>query len=134
MIQTQDDTTYIGASVTKKEYEWRTVLSSTSQFTEGLLYVPYNWDKTTTGPYPEFNLIFNDVNINNRVIGKYKDQANVGSYGTLGYGVLIYNVTDCIRNGRNTLPSCARLLLVRHALGKSDLDVRSILLHELPHE
>ena len=103
MIQTQDDTTYIGASVTKKEYEWRTVLSSTSQFTEGLLYVPYNWDKTTTGPYPEFNLIFNDVNINNRVIGKYKDQANVGSYGTLGYGVLIYNVTDCIRNGRNTL-------------------------------
>lgn len=103
MIQTQDDTTYIDASVTQKEYEWRTVLSSTSQFTEGLLYVPYNWDKTTTGPYPNFNLIFNDANINNKIIGKYKDQANVGAYGKLGYGVLIYNVTDYIRNGRNTL-------------------------------
>ncbi len=103
LIQLQDDNTYLVASTTQKEYEWRTVLSPTSKFTEGFLYIPYNWDKTTTGAYPEFDLIFNNQNINNKLVGKYRDQANVGRYGPLGYGVLIYNVTDCLQNGRNTL-------------------------------
>lgn len=103
IIQIQADTTYAVASATSKEYEWRTVLSSDSTFTSGFLYIPYNWDKTTTGLYPEFNLIFNNKNINNRIIGKYRDQANVGGYGKLGYGVLIYNITENLQNGRNTL-------------------------------
>ncbi|WP_406535578.1 DUF3344 domain-containing protein [Methanobrevibacter sp.] len=103
MIQLQDGNTYIEASTTQKEYEWRTVLSPTSQFTQGLLYIPYNWDKTTTGTYPEFDLIFNNQNINSKIVGKYQDQSNLGTYGTYRYGVLIYNITDCLQNGRNTL-------------------------------
>ena len=103
IIQLQADTTYTDSSTTSKEYEWRTVLSDDSTFTSGFLYIPYNWDKTTTSTYPEFNLIFNNKNINNRVIGKYRDQANIGDYGRYGYGVLIYNVTDVLQNGRNTL-------------------------------
>lgn len=103
IIQIQPDTAYAGASDTSKDYEWRTVLSTDSTFTSGFLYIPYNWDKTTSGAYPEFNLIFNNKNINSKIIGKYRDQANIGDYGRLGYGVLIYNVTDCLQNGRNTL-------------------------------
>ena len=103
IIQLQADTTYADSSVTSKEYEWRTVLSADSTFTSGFLYIPYNWDKTTSGAYPEFNLLFNNRNINNKVIAKYRDQANIGDYGKLGYGVLIYNVTEYLQNGRNTL-------------------------------
>lgn len=103
MIQIQAENTYIDSSATSKEYEWRTVLSDDSTFTSGFLYIPYNWDKTTTGPYPEFNMIFNNKNINSRLVGKYRDQANIGDYGKLGYGVLIYDVRDVLQNGRNTL-------------------------------
>jgi hypothetical protein len=97
LIQIQEENTYIGGSSTGREYEWRTVLTEDSKFTSGFLYIPYNWDKTTTGPYPEFNLIFNNKNINNRIVGKYRDQSNLGG-NTYGYGVLIYDVSDIIQN------------------------------------
>ena len=103
IIQLQDDSTFLTASVTSKEYEWRTVLSSDSTFTAGFLYIPYNWDRTTTGPYPEFELWFNNEKITGKAVGKYRDQANIGGYGKLGYGVLIYDVTDILQNGRNVL-------------------------------
>ena len=103
LIQIQDDTTYLSASTTLKEYEWRTVLSTDSKFTSGFLYIPYNWDKTTTGHYPDFKLTFNNQNINNKVVGRYRDQSNMGLSGTYGYGVLIYDITDALQNGRNTL-------------------------------
>ena len=103
IIQIQDDSTYIGSSATLKEYEWRTVITSDSRFTSGFLYIPYNWDKTTTGPYPDFKLTFNNQNINGKVVGRYRDQSNMGGSGTYGYGVLIYDITDVLQNGRNTL-------------------------------
>lgn len=103
LIQLQDDTTYLSASATTKEYEWRTVLTSDSAFTKGFLYIPYNWDKTTTGSYPEFKLTFNNQNIKSKAVGRYRDQSNMGVYGTYGYGILIYDVTDFLQNGRNTL-------------------------------
>ena len=103
IIQIQDDSTYIGSSATSKEYEWRTVITSDSTFTSGFLYIPYNWDKTTTGSYPDFKLTFNNQNINGKVVGRYRDQSNMGGSGTYGYGVLIYDITDVLQNGRNTL-------------------------------
>lgn len=102
-IQLQDDTTYLSASATSREYEWRTVLTSDSSFTKGFLYVPYNWDKTTTGAYPKFKLTFNNKNINSKVVGRYRDQSNMGGFATYGYGVLIYDITEFLQNGRNTL-------------------------------
>ena len=53
--------------------------------------------------YPILDLKFNGRNIENHLVGKYKDQSNLGSSGRYGYGLLIYDVSDLIYEGQNSL-------------------------------
>lgn len=81
-------------------------LPENANFVNGLLYISYNWDKTPlseNGGFPLFNVTFNNINIDNRIVGKYRDQSNLGVYGKYGYGVIIYDVSDLIKNGSNDL-------------------------------
>jgi hypothetical protein len=48
-------------------------------------------------------LKFNGRNINEKLIGRYKDQSNLGTSGRYGYGLMIYDVSDLIYEGQNSL-------------------------------
>lgn len=63
-----------------KSYEFTLNLPKNSVFVNGLLYISYNYDKTPAG-FPVFNMTFNNVDISNRIVGKYRDKTNLGSYG-----------------------------------------------------
>ena len=95
---------YLGSEgiAANKSYEFTLSLPKNSVFVNGLLYISYNYDKTPTG-YPVFNMTFNNVDISNRIVGKYRDKTNLGSYGLSWYGVIIYDVSDLIRDGSNSL-------------------------------
>jgi hypothetical protein len=85
-----------------KSYEFTLNLPKNSVFVNGLLYISYNYDKTPAG-FPVFNMTFNNVDISNRIVGKYRDKTNLGSYGLSWYGVIIYDVSDLIKDGSNSL-------------------------------
>lgn len=76
------------------------VLPAGSNVVEVLLYVYYNWAHTSN-PYPDFEVKFNNQPLD--MIAYYWDHANhnASGYGTLKYGVLVYNVTSLIKNGYN---------------------------------
>lgn len=81
-------------------------LPENATITDVFLYISYNWDKTpidTNDGFPAFNLTFNNVDINDRFVGRYRDQSNLGVWGQFRYGIIIYNVTDLINVGNNTL-------------------------------
>ena len=48
-------------------------------------------------------MTFNGRNIESKVVGRYKDQSNLGTSGKYGYGLLIYDVSDLIYKGQNSL-------------------------------
>jgi len=85
-----------------KSYEFTLSLPKNSVFVNGLLYISYNYDKTPAG-FPVFNMTFNNADISNRIVGKYRDKTNLGSYGLSWYGVIIYDVSDLIKDGSNSL-------------------------------
>ena len=65
-----------------------------------LLYVPYNWDKTSNGDFNTWNTAFNGQSIT--PIDSYRDQGNMGKYATYGYGLVVYDVSDLVVAGENT--------------------------------
>ena len=65
-----------------------------------LLYVPYNWDKTSKGDFNTWNTAFNGQSIT--PIDSYRDQGNMGQYATYGYGLVVYDVSDLVVAGENT--------------------------------
>ena len=95
---------YLGSDelAANKSYEFTLNLPKNSVFVNGLLYISYNYDKTPAG-FPVFNMTFNNVDISNRIVGKYRDKTNLGSYGLSWYGVIIYDVSDLIKDGSNSL-------------------------------
>ncbi|GAA5819602.1 MAG: conserved hypothetical protein partial [Methanobrevibacter sp. CfCl-M3] len=61
-------------------------------------YVPYNWANQ--------NFQLDTVKCNNNSITLYKkfsDKSNLGSFGDKEYGVCIYDITDHVKNGNNSL-------------------------------
>ena len=68
---------------------------------EALLYVPYTWDKIVEGDFNTWNITFNDNVI--APIASYRDQGNLGRYGAYGYGLVVYNVTEFVVSGENTV-------------------------------
>ena len=98
IILNQDDSAYAGTAVTNRTSTWNV---TDLDVNEALLYVSYNWDKIADGSFKDWNITFNDVAIT--PIANYRDQSNLGSYGKYGYGLVVYNVTDLIANGTNTL-------------------------------
>ena len=99
IIDTLDDSTYLGAKTTGRTDEWNLTVPSDADFEVAYLYVAYNWDKTASG-MPEWNTTFNGVNVT--PVAHYRDQSNMGTYGKYGYGLYIYDVSDLIKAGLNT--------------------------------
>ena len=89
---------YLAGSSTGTTTVYNLVYNGTVK--NALLYISYNWDKASYD-YKTWNITFNNQNIS--PIAHYRDQSNLGSYGTRGYGLVVYNVTDLIKEGDNTL-------------------------------
>ena len=85
----QDESKYMAAGTTTKT-EIFNVEFNYSSIEEALIYVSYNWDKTKAES-PLFT-----------TITYYRDQSNMESYGTYGYGLIVYDVSSLIKSGENT--------------------------------
>ena len=68
---------------------------------EALLYVSYNWNNPSLGDFNTWTIAFNNKTI--APIASYIDQSNLGKYAKYAYGLVVYNVTDLVVNGENTL-------------------------------
>lgn len=76
-------------------------LPENSTFAGGLLYLAYCYDSTGNEFLTFDNITFNDENIGDKIVGKYRDQPNLGSASR--YGLLIYDVSDLVKDGDNIL-------------------------------
>jgi len=99
-VLVKDDSTYMSAAKTNRSDVWEIKLDENSTFTNALVYVAYNWDKSGVAG-PVFNTTFNGVSVAPKA--HYRDQSNLGTYGKYGYGLFIYDVSDLIAEGNNTL-------------------------------
>ncbi|WP_298501607.1 DUF3344 domain-containing protein [uncultured Methanobrevibacter sp.] len=100
MFDVQEDSTYIGAAVTNRTDVWEIDLDENSTFANTLVYIAYNWDKSGVNG-PVFNVTFNGKVITPKA--QYRDQSNMGSSGKYGYGLFVYDVSDIVQNGTNTM-------------------------------
>ena len=100
IIDTKDDSTYLGAATTNRTDVWTLDVPEDAVFVNGFVYVSYNWDKTN-GNIPVWNVTFNNVVI--APVASYRDQSNMGTYGKYGYGLVVYDVSELLQKGENTL-------------------------------
>ena len=100
IIDTKDDSTYLGAATTNRTDVWTLNVPEDAVFVNGFVYVSYNWDKTN-GNIPVWNVTFNNVVI--APVASYRDQSNMGTYGKYGYGLVVYDVSELLQKGENTL-------------------------------
>ncbi|WP_407414787.1 DUF3344 domain-containing protein [Methanobrevibacter sp.] len=98
IILTQDVSKYAGTGVTNVNYTFEV---DSSDISDSLLYVAYNWDKIAGGDYIDWNITFNSQTI--APVSTYRDQCNLGTYGKYGYGLLVYDVVDLLAAGENVL-------------------------------
>ena len=98
IIDIQDVSTYVAAPSTERTDVWNIVVPDDAQFVNGYVYVAYNWDKTQGG-MPVWTTTFNGVAVT--PIAHYRDQSNMGGYGKMGYGLVVYDVTSLLTNGEN---------------------------------
>ncbi|WP_407394160.1 DUF3344 domain-containing protein [Methanobrevibacter sp.] len=100
VIDVQDVSSYMSAAAQNRTDIWDVKLNETLSLANAFVYVAYNWDKSGEAG-PVFNVTFNG----NAVAPKasYRDQSNLGNYGKYGYGLFIYDVSDLIQIGNNTL-------------------------------
>ena len=98
IILTQDVYKYAGTGVTNVNYTFEV---DSSDISNSLLYVAYNWDKIAGGDFNDWNITFNNQAIT--PIDTYRDQSNLGTYGKYGYGLLVYDVADLLAAGENVL-------------------------------
>ncbi len=95
-----NDSTYLGRGDTERTDVWTVNLYENSTFVKAFVYLAYNWDKSGANG-PVVNTTFNNITIAPKA--HYRDQSNLGSSGKYGYGLLVYDVTDLIQVGNNTL-------------------------------
>lgn len=91
------------------EYLSGSAISGSDKFTVDLkggsvykafLYVSYYWDKNAAGDFNSWTTTFNGSSIT--PLANYRDQTNLGSYGSYGYGLVVYDVTANVVDGSNT--------------------------------
>ena len=113
VFNVKDETTYLNRKDLNRTDVWDMTLPDGSNLVKALIYIPYNYyipnylnNITENENLIEIN--FNGEKIN--VCGYYRDQSNILQaftteypYAVYGYGVFIYDVTEYIRNGENTL-------------------------------
>ena len=95
------DISYMSSNDTNKTVVWDLSDSYYREhiFVKMFLYIPYNWDKSGVDG-PVFNTTFNGNEIAPKF--KYRDQSNLGEYGSYGYGLYVYDVTDLVQKDNNT--------------------------------
>uniref|UniRef100_UPI00386F5068 DUF3344 domain-containing protein n=1 Tax=Methanobrevibacter sp. TaxID=66852 RepID=UPI00386F5068 len=103
VIDIKDVSSYLAAAAMNRTDVWAVNLSEDSSFVNAYIYVPYNWfnGKTYNETEDMFNVTFNGASL--APVAWYRDQGNLGNYGKYGYGVFVYDVSDLIANGDNTL-------------------------------
>lgn len=103
VIDIQDVSTYLSAAAMNRTDVWTVDLDNESEITNAFVYVPYNWfnAKSYTEDTSMFNITFNGASVT--PLAWYRDQGNLGNYGKYGYGILIYDVSDLIETGDNSL-------------------------------
>ncbi|AMK16345.1 DUF3344 domain-containing protein [Methanobrevibacter olleyae] len=103
VIDIQNYSQYISHNILNRSEVWNVDLDANSNIVKSFIYIPYYEFNSKT--YDEdiymFNVTFNNVNIS--PIELYKDHSNLGIDYYSGYGVLLYDVTNLIRNGENVL-------------------------------
>lgn len=102
VIDVKDVSSYLGAAALNRTDVFTVTLDNKSSIAKAYIYVPYNWfnGKTYTENINMFNTTFNDAEI--KAVSMFRDQGNLGNYGVYGYGVLVYDVTDLIKQGNNS--------------------------------
>ena len=103
VVDIKDDSTYLSAATLNRTDIWEINLSENSSFVKAFIYVPYNWfnPNLASEDINMFNTTFNDIAI--VPISIFRDQGNLGNYGKYGYGLLVYDVTNLIAQGNNSL-------------------------------
>ena len=103
IIDIQNYTTYLSANYLNRTDIWNINLAEGSSIVKSLVYIPYNWFNSYLYAEDEnmFNVTFNNERIS--PVALYRDQSNLGSSGQSGHGILVYDVSELIRNGENSL-------------------------------
>ena len=113
VVNVKDENTYLNRKDLNRTDVWNLELPSGSNLVRAFIYVPYNYyiPNYLNNITENENLIeatFNGNKLN--VCGYYRDQSNIlhaftteYPYAVYGYGVFIYDVTEYLRNGDNTL-------------------------------
>ncbi|WP_458404439.1 DUF3344 domain-containing protein [Methanobrevibacter sp.] len=102
-VDIMDVSSYLGAAAMNRTDVSTLVLGDSETLAQAYICIPYNWFNGKT--YAETDDMFN-VTFNGKEIPPllwYRDQGNLGNYGVYGYGVFIYEVTDLVIEGNNTL-------------------------------
>ena len=98
-VQILTGSDYSSSSATSREDAFTVGLAGGSVH-KALLYVAYNWDKVAEGDFNSWTTTFNGNAI--APLASYRDQGNLGSYGSYGYGLVVYDVTEAVVEGSNT--------------------------------
>uniref|UniRef100_UPI0025EBEE11 DUF3344 domain-containing protein n=1 Tax=uncultured Methanobrevibacter sp. TaxID=253161 RepID=UPI0025EBEE11 len=99
-VDVKDDSTYMSTSALNRTDVWNIDLGENESLANAFIYLSYNWDKTGTAG-PALNVTFNGNAITPK--STYRDQGNLGRYGSYGYGLYIYDVSELAQAGDNTL-------------------------------
>jgi len=102
VVDVKADSSYLGDFDISRTDVWSVNLDSKSSIVKAFVYVPYTSFNT--------NILSEDVNMFNAVfngyncvpVGLYRDQSNLGQNGAYGHGLLVYDVTDLLKNGGNS--------------------------------
>ncbi len=103
VIDIKDDSSYMtGDNFLNRTDVWNINLDEKSSIVKAFVYVSYNWcdPSHVTEGLDMFKTTFNGVEV--VPVALYRDQGNLGGYGSYGYGVLVYDVTDLVnKSGDN---------------------------------
>lgn len=113
VVDVKDETTYLDRKNLTRTDVWDLDMPAGSNLVKALIYIPYNYyiPNYLNNITEDENLIgvtFNGNKVN--ACGYYRDQSNIllaftteYPYAVYGYGVFIYDVTEYLINGENTL-------------------------------
>lgn len=113
VVDVKDNSTYLDRKVLNRTDVWNLAMPGDSNLVKALIYIPYNYYipnylNNITENENLIEITFNGNKVN--ACGYYRDQSNIllaftteYPYAVYGYGVFIYDVTQYLRNGENTL-------------------------------
>ncbi|WP_406533870.1 DUF3344 domain-containing protein [Methanobrevibacter sp.] len=93
---------YLSSTKTERTDVWNVNLPGNSNFVKAYIYVPYSFFSASGSNEDKnmFSVVFNGVKV--APVGFYRDQPNYGVYVKNGQGLLVYDVSSLIKQGKNT--------------------------------